>query len=171
MLKGGRLKMAKQFLGLIILSISLIIATTVSACSTKMSITTPASTSTSPSVSVSAPVTKTPSSTTLTSSKPIVLPGDTVTSMSASYVNFNLEELIKNTATAVTGKVTAILPAKQDETMLPETFFYTDVIIQPERYLYGKSQADRIAVHAWGGRIGDIVMMTGDQLVFTLGEE
>jgi len=91
--------------------------------------------------------------------------------MSAVIVNFTLEDLIKNADTAVTGEVTAILPAKQDETRLPQTYFYTDVIIQVERYLYGKSQTDYIAIRVDGGRIGDIVMMAEDEPEFTLGEE
>jgi hypothetical protein len=163
--------MSKRLLSFILLSFILIITISISACSreTLNNTTTPISTSTP--APATAPVAKTPPSTSVTSSKPSVLPGDTVIARSASFVNYNLEDLIKHTDTAVIGKVTAILPAKQDEKRLPQTYFYTNVIIQPERYLYGKPQADRIAVRVDGGRIGNIAMTTGDAPEFILGEE
>lgn len=163
--------MTKRVLVFIEFLFMLIIAIMVSACSQETSVATSAPVSISTPATASVPVSETPSSTSLVSSKPIILPGDTVIARSASFVNFTLEDLIKNTDTAVMGKVTVILPAKQDENRLPETYFYTNVIIQPERYLYGKPQPDRIAVRVDGGRIGDIAMMTGDEPEFTLGEE
>jgi hypothetical protein len=119
----------------------------------------------------SVPVTKTPSSTNLVSSKPIVLPGDTVIGSSASIINFTLEDLIKHTETAVIGKVVEILPPRKVAYKFSQDFIYTDVVIQAERYLYGKSQADRLAVRVDGGRIGDLVMVASDAPEFFLGEE
>jgi len=91
--------------------------------------------------------------------------------MSGSIVKFTLDDLIKNSDAVVVGTVTEILPAKKDETAFGITLIYTDVVIQPERYLYGKSQADRIAVRVNGGRIGDTVMIAEDEAEFTVGEE
>ncbi len=157
--------MAKRLFSLIEISFILIIALVVSACSQGTLIDTPAPSPTP------ATITKTPSPANLISSKPIVLPGDIITAISAAIINFTLEDLIKVSDTAVTGKVTAILPAKQDENRSPQTYFYTDVVIQVERYLYGQPQSKQIAVRVDGGRIGNIVMMAGDEAEFTLGEE
>ncbi len=121
------------------------------------------------SASASAPA---PSSTDLVSSKPIVLPGDKVMGGSAAVVNFNLEDLIKHSKTAVIGKVTEILPPKKYEDSPSRGFIiYTDVVIQAERYLYGSPKTDRFAIRVDGGRIGDVVMVAEEAPEFFLGEE
>jgi len=91
--------------------------------------------------------------------------------MSGIIVDFTLDDLIQHTDTAVIGKVTEILPVKKDEFKSSYLLIYTDVVIQPERYLYGKSEADYIAVRVDGGRIGDTVMVVEDEAEFTVGEE
>jgi len=45
------------------------------------------------------------------------------------------------------------------------------VVIEVERYLYGKLQSSHIAVMVRGGRVGDMVMWVEDEPVFNLNEE
>jgi hypothetical protein len=120
---------------------------------------------------VSASFSKTPVSTNADSLKSTGLAEHITIARAAAIIDYTLEDLIKHTDTAVFGKVIEKLPAKQDEYKSPQIYVYTDVIIHPERYLYGKSRADRIAIRVDGGRIGDIGMSVEDESEFTLGEE
>lgn len=110
------------------------------------------------------------------SSKPIVHPGDHVIISSGMLASFTLDDQIKITRTAVIGKVVEILPSKQvifeeKPTDPYSNGIYTDVVIEPEQYLYGESQAKRIIVRVNEGRIGNTVMTNEDEAEFTLGEE
>ena len=110
------------------------------------------------------------------SSKPIVNPGDAVITKSSMLIPFTLDDMIKITHTAVIGKVVEILPAKQVDfggkpTDPYSNAIYTDVVIEPEQYLYGEPQVKRIIVRVNEGRIGNTVMTSEDEAEFILGEE
>lgn len=107
---------------------------------------------------------------TVVSSKPTVNPEDTVITSSSLMIPFTLDDMIEITDAAVIGMVVEILPAEQAEregTMI----IYTDVVIEPERYLYGEPQTELIVVRVDEGRIGDIVMTVEGEAEFILGEE
>lgn len=106
------------------------------------------------------------------SSKPTVCPGDTtIISASSLMVQFTLDDMIKSTEAAIIGKVVEILPAKKLVDQLGKSIIYTDVIINPERYIYGEPQADRIVVRVDEGRVGSMIMINEDEPEFILGEE
>lgn len=96
---------------------------------------------------------------------------EVITGAFSLAIRLSINELVENADAIIIGKVTDILPAR--EGTLGENgheIIYTDVIVQPKRYLYGEPEAERIAVRVWGGRIGDRVMWVEDQPEFTLGE-
>jgi len=105
--------------------------------------------------------------------KVTVQPGDIVNSVNPVFTPFALDEFIKNSDAIITGKVFEILPAKEgfDPVMYSEKYpvIYTDVIIQVDKILLGKTQTDKVAVRLLGGRIGKNVF-TADEATFTLGE-
>ena len=115
--------------------------------------------------------TTTPESTTDgISSKPTVLPGNNAIIRSGMMIKFTLDDLIKNTETAVIGKVVEILPSKEDHRN-ENNIIYTKIVFQTERYLYGEPRAEKIIIRVDGGRIGDRTMIAEDEAEFTLGEE
>jgi hypothetical protein len=157
-----------MYRALLLLIISLLIVS--GGCTSQtgtVSMTAPSPSNPEPTTTIAYPIATNPS-TNITSSRPTVLPGDTVTTASGALIYFTLDDLIKNSDAAVIGKVVEILPAKK---VLTDPLVYTYVIIQPERNLFGDSQSDRIAVRVDGGRIGDTVMVAEDEAEFTVGEE
>jgi hypothetical protein len=179
--------MIKRFLSIINISLILVIAIVISACTPEANTSVAMSTPTLASVST-ANITSTPPIITtppdgIISSKPTIYPGDNdisskptvhqgdkITNSSGLSIHITLDDLIRNTDTAIIGKVIQLLPAKEQETSFGKRLIYTDVVIQPERYLYGKSQAEKIAVRVDGGRIGTHVFVAEDEAEFTLGE-
>jgi hypothetical protein len=104
------------------------------------------------------------------SSRPSVFPEDTVLTASSMMIQFTLDDMVARTRAAIIGKVIDILPSKQEDRE-GTTIIYTDVIIKPERYLYGKPQAERIVVRVNEGRVGNKVMLSPDEAEFILGEK
>ena len=103
------------------------------------------------------------------SSRPTAFPQDTVLLASSMLIKYTLNDIIIKSRAAVIGKVIDILPSKQenrDGTMI----IYTDIVIKPERYLYGKPEAERIVVRVNEGRVGNTVMLNPDEAEFILGE-
>jgi hypothetical protein len=97
-------------------------------------------------------------------------PGDTVQQISGLMREFTLDDLILESDAIVTGKVADILPARNGTTWDGKPTIYTDVIVQVDRYLYGETKSERIAIQVGGGRIGNTVVLVEDEPVFTLGE-
>jgi len=103
----------------------------------------------------------------------ILKEGDKGTIVSGSFPAFTLDELITHSDTIVLGKVANILPARKDKDPLGrrEWIIYQDVIVQTERYLYGKPESEFVAIRVLGGKVGDTYLMSDADPVFTLGEE
>lgn len=104
------------------------------------------------------------------STRVTVQPGDTVEEIIGLLVPCSLNDLVLHSGTIIIGTVTDILPAKRGVLPGEIPIIYTDVILEVDRYLYGEPESERIAIQVWGGRIGNIVMLSFDEVEFTLGE-
>jgi len=98
------------------------------------------------------------------------LPGDSVQMVSGLMVQMTLDDLISQSDTIIVGKVIEILRPQWGTSNTASRIIYTDVIVKPERFLYG-FKADKIAIRVEGGRIGTTAMIVEDQPEFTLGED
>jgi hypothetical protein len=97
-------------------------------------------------------------------------PGDIISrSMGLSH-QFSLNEFVRSSDAIISGKVTEILPSREGIWAKQEVI-YTDVVIEPLFYLYGETQARRIIIRVMGGKVGNRIMWSEDQPVFTLGEQ
>jgi hypothetical protein len=111
-----------------------------------------------------------PTGTVYTSTHFTPLPGDAIQMVSGLMVQITLDDLVNQSDTIVIGKVIEIRePRWTNEHFGPRTI-YTDVIIKPERFLYG-FKMDQIAVRVLGGRTGATAMIVEDQPVFNSDEE
>jgi hypothetical protein len=90
-----------------------------------------------------------------------------VAPINASMIKLSLEDLVRQSDAILIGTVIEILPSKGD--IVSHT--YTDAVIRPERYLYGGSGTQNIAVRTLGGTIGGVTLWMEDQPKFTIGEE
>jgi hypothetical protein len=110
------------------------------------------------------------------SSKATIQEGDQVVRRTFGLMKRqSMNELIKNADAIVIGKVTDI-PAARKSTLNRDGkeimgLIYTDVIIQVDRYLYGESESEKIAVRVEGGRVDNMIMWSEDTPEFILGEE
>lgn len=148
------MKMIILPLAVLVIMLSLVAGCVGKATPTPIPATTPASTQTS-----------TPKTT-----KVIPEPRDKGTIVSGSFPAFTIDDCIKHSDAIVIGKVTEILPAKWGENPMGE-IIYQDVIVQAERYLYGKPESESIAIVVWGGKIGDTYMIKDSEPIFTVGEK
>jgi hypothetical protein len=82
-------------------------------------------------------------------------------------VGMTLTDLIQGSDAILIGTVLEILPSRGD--IVSHT--YTDAVIRPERYLYGGSGNQNIAVRILGGASGNITLWVEDQPEFKVGEE
>ncbi len=109
----------------------------------------------------------------ITTTKVEPKPGDNVTMSSGLVVRLTLDDLVEKSDATVIGKVVDIFPSRLGTEPLwsSKMTIFTDVIIETERYLYGKPKSDYIAVRVMGGRVDEIIIWVEDEPVFTLGEE
>jgi len=115
----------------------------------------------------------------ITTTKVEPKPGESSMSVSALMIRLTLDDLVEESDAVVIGKVVDIFPSRKVDgkpmdvtTEVVEPWnIITDVVIEVERYLYGKLQSSYIAVMVRGGRVGDMVMWVEDEPVFNLGEE
>jgi len=85
----------------------------------------------------------------------------------------DLDKLIRESQLVITGKVLKVLPSRGVEQEEPGTdyYIYTDIVIKPDRFLFGSSSQDSIIVSVQGGKIGNLVMWAQDQPVFVPEED
>lgn len=98
-------------------------------------------------------------------------PGDNTTLISGLLVRLTLDDLVKGSHAILIGEVVEILPAKWGTGAPERPIIYTDVIIQPERYLYGTAESGNVAIWLRGGRVGNDVTISGNEAVFCVGEK
>jgi hypothetical protein len=90
-----------------------------------------------------------------------------VTPIGASMIKLSMDDLVRQSDAILIGTVLELLPSKGD--IVSHT--YTDAVIRPERYLYGGSGTQSIAVRTLGGTNGGVTLWIEDQPKFTIGEE
>jgi len=99
-------------------------------------------------------------------------PGDTIIQVNSGLLKpLTLDELITLSDAIVIGTVTEILPSQQIVSEAGKVDIYTDVLVQVERYLYGKDESSIIAVRVYNGRVGNTVKIGNEEPVFTVGEK
>jgi len=107
------------------------------------------------------------------STRVISQPGDKIVTISGLFPKFTTDFLIKESHAIIIGEVIDILSSIRvdDPYRTGEKMIYTNVIIQIDRYLSGKSQDKQIALWVRGGRVGDNVVMVPDDPVYTVGDK
>ena len=105
----------------------------------------------------------------ITSNKAVPQPGDSVQHTMGLTVMMSLDDLIQGSSLILLGKVVEIKPFYWS-TVVDQQTIVCDVVIQPQRVLYGEAGGS-ITVRTQGGRIGTIAQVVEDQPEFTLGEE
>jgi hypothetical protein len=107
----------------------------------------------------------------LPNSRPTPLNGDLVKDISGILPNYSVNDLINLSEKIVIGSVKEILPAQKGiRSDSGENLIYTDILITPEKYLYGEISSNPIVVRVWGGKIGGNVETYDDEPIFTLNE-
>ncbi len=106
----------------------------------------------------------------LNTTRVTVQPEDTVEELSETLPKATVAELIEHSDTIVIGTVTNILPARRCRVRWT-SIIYTDVIVEVDRYLYGEPESERVGIQAWGGRIGNEVMIVENEAVFNIDED
>ena len=99
-------------------------------------------------------------------------PGDSTIVVNYNLPKLSLDQLISYSEVILVGKVVEIKPPKSGfvyNTISPT--IYTDIIVQPERYLYGGSGTQNIAIRVQGGKVGNEVVQVSGGTSFSLGEE
>lgn len=98
-------------------------------------------------------------------------PGDTVILIEGLLAPFSWDEIIRSSDAILIGEVVDILPAKWGTDAPGDPIIYTDVVIQPERYLYGRAESGNTGIWVRGGRVGNDVVISDNEAVFYLGEK
>lgn len=99
-------------------------------------------------------------------------PEDTILQVTSGLLKpLTLDELIALSDAIVIGTVLEILPSQQVVSEAGKADIYTDVLVQVDRYLYGKDESNIIAVRVYNGRVGNTVKVGNEEPVFTVGEE
>jgi len=100
---------------------------------------------------------------------------------SSSYLILNHTELSNKSDTIVIGTVKEILPSKWNSVdgkkpsgkvqFSPQTFIYTDVLINVDEYVKNPLSSKEIIVRVEGGTVGNDTLVTDSQPTFQPGEK
>jgi hypothetical protein len=97
---------------------------------------------------------------------------DSGTGRSGLIIPFDTDKLILESDGILLGKVSEILPSREETPAPGESMkynVYTDIIIQAQRYFWG-GPGDRVVIRVQGGKIGNLVMWAEDVPLFAKGE-
>jgi hypothetical protein len=107
----------------------------------------------------------------LPNSRPTPQIGELVQVVSSILPDYSLDDLINLSEKMIVGSVIEILPSQKGiRKESGSNLIYTDILITPEKYIYGEADVEPVVVRVWGGRVGSSVEVYEDEPVFTLNE-